>query len=163
MSDNTVELTRVEELLGDLVKSLNEQPTIDPTTEAIAKGADALFAEAKASNENIAKSLEALASVVASISERIDALSETVHTKIEKSLTDIASQPQPRAVSVVPETAPNEAVAPVVALSKDDVLSKALTELKTANGERKLQLLNGVARLDSNFAPAEVAAELNLR
>ena len=163
MSENTTELGRVEALLGDLVKSLNEQTPVDSNAEVIAKGADLLVAEAKESNERISKSIDAIPAALTQLSVKVDALAETVHTKIEKSLADIAAQPMPsRAVQSVADLAVEQPSAPV-AITKEQVISKALTELPTATGDRKLQLLSGIAKLDTNYAPAEIAAELNLR
>lgn len=159
MSDN-VDLTRVEELLGDLAKSIQAQPEVDSTVEAIAKGADALVAKTQESHDVLSKSLEALSALVGDLSSKVDALSALVTDKIEKSITELASQPQPRAVTAVPELAPNDAPAAAAVITREQVISKALTELKTAEGERKLQLLNAVAKLETNYAPSEVAAAL---
>lgn len=160
MSENTnVDLSRVENLLGDLVKSLNDQPAAPIDAELIAKGADALVAQQNEANERISKSIDAIAGALTALSAKVDELASTVHNKIEKSLADIASQPMPtRAVHSVSE--PTEAPE---ALTRDAVISKALTELPTATGDRKLQLLSGIAKLETNYAPAEIAAELNLR
>lgn len=165
MSDaNNVDISRVETLLGDLVKSLNDQPAVSTDAELIAKGADALVEQQREANDNLAKSIAALHEVVAGISSRLEALTTTVETKIEKSLSEIANQPMPaRAVQSLPEASPADPVAAPVALSREDVISKALVELKSAEGARKLQLLNAIAKLDTNYAPAEIAAELNLR
>lgn len=165
MSDNNnADLARVEELLGDLVKSLKTESVDSDAAEVIAKGADAIVAETKEANDRISKSIDAIAEALTQLSVKVDALAETVHTKIEKSLSDIASQPvAPRSVQTIAETSPNEVVTATPAMGKDDVLNKALTELRTAEGERKLQILNAIARLDTNFAPSDIAAELNLR
>lgn len=164
MSENTVDLTRVEELLGDLAKSITELPATDNSAvEAIAKGADALVAEARESNERLSKSVEAIAEALTQLSAKVDELASTVHGKIEKSLSEIAAQPLPRAVIAVPEVSPNEAAAVVPApLTKQDVVNKALVELRSAAGDRKMELLSGIARLDSNINPAQVAADLRL-
>jgi len=163
MSDTTnVDLSRVENLLSDLVKSLGEQSSVDTNAELIAKGADAIVADAKASNEAIIKSLVELRAAVDAIAGALTSLSAEVSSnkaEISKSLADIASTPvAPRSVQTVVASAP---VAPEV--NKQDIIAKAMVELQTAIGDRKLQLLNGIAKLDTNYAPAEIAAELNLR
>lgn len=165
MSENTatVDLTRVENLLGDLVKSLNEQqPVVDNNAELIAKGADALVAEAKSANEAIIKSLDALHASLNALNDRLSAIetkASAVESKVEKSIATIEAQPvAPRSVQSV--EAP---VAAVPSITKQQIIEKALVELPTAEGDRKMQLLSAIAKLDTNYAPAEIAAELNLR
>lgn len=175
MSDTTtenvtpVDMERLEALLTDINKAVTaqaEQTAEIETTDAevIAKGADAIVTATKEANEALVKSVADLNAKLDAMSERMNALVEAVTEKVEKGLEAVASQPVlSKAVKAEAEIAPADP-APVAApaLTRDDVLNKALTELKSAQGERKMALLKGIAMLDSNFAPAEVAAELNL-
>jgi len=175
MSENieqTVDLNRIETLLVDLNKSLVAQQEAaaeadvdtNDSVEAIAKGADAIVAQNKEAVESLTKGMD-------SIIERLDRLDALVakfdelDAKLTKGLQDLGDVPAaPKAVVAEPEAAPAD-VQPAEAapaLTKGMVMDKCLAELPGAIGDRKAQLMKGIARLDSNFSPASVAADLNL-
>lgn len=172
MSDNieqTVDMGRIEELLIDLNKSLDAQKEaaaeaeVDNSVEIIAKGADAIIEQNKEAVESLSKGLEAILTKLDSI-EAIAGRLTDLEAKLDKSLVEIAAVPAaPKSVTVEPEASPAD-VQPETAteLTKGLIMDRALAELTTASGDRKHQLLKGISRLDSNFSPAEVAADLNL-
>lgn len=173
MSDTTVENTpavdmeRLEALLVDISKAVTaapEAPVVeDNSAEIIAKGADAIVEQSKQANEQLVKGLEALVAKIEGMEQRFAEFTEAMTAKIEKGLTDIAAEPVlSKSVKVEAEVAPADPAPVAPVLTKQDVLSKALAELPSAQGDRKAALLKGIAMLDTNYAPAEVAAELNL-
>jgi len=173
MSDNieqTVDMGRIEELLVDLNKSLAAQQEAaaeaeaDNSVEIIAKGADAIIEQNKEAVESLSKGLDAILAKLDSL-EALAARMTDLEAKLDKGLVDMAAVPAaPKSVIAEPEVAPADVQPEAVAveLTKGMIMDKALAELTTAVGDRKHQLLKGIARLDSNFSPAEVAADLNL-
>lgn len=176
MSDNidqTVDLNRIEALLVDLNKSLATQQeaqaeaedTTADSVEIIAKGADAIVAQNKEATEALTKGMEAIMERL----DRIEALTEKMNQleeKLDKGLADIGSIPEaPKAVVAEPEPAPADVVAEAPeapAITKGMILDKCLAELQAgAIGDRKAQLMKGIAQLDSNYNPADVASALN--
>ena len=171
--DQNVDLGRLEGLLDDISKSLKAQQEAaagaepDNSVEIIAKGADAIIEQSKEQNALIEKSMASLLEKIDALDAKIESMVAAVDTKIEKGLAEIAAVPAaPKAVTTAEaEPAPAEVVvdaAPEAPITYDAVLNKALAELKTAEGDRKQALIKGIAKLDSNFAPADVAAELHL-
>lgn len=159
------DLTRVESLLEDLSKAFTaqqESTETDDTAQIIAKGADAIITQNAELVETLTKSLDTMAARLEAIESTLASL-PAIQEQITKGLSDIANAPLPsKAVTAEAEESPADAPAAEVIVTKDDVLSKALTQLKTAEGDRKVQLLRAVAHLDSNFNPASVAADFNL-
>jgi len=160
------DLTRVESLLEDLSKALTaqqESTEADDTAQIIAKGADAIINRNEQMVETLCKGLNDILDRLETLEESLTARDQVIHDQITKGLSDIANAPLPsKAVTAEAEESPADAPAAEVIVTKDDVLSKALTQLKTAEGDRKVQLLRAVAHLDSNFNPASVAADFNL-
>ena len=161
MSDNNtnVENVAVETLLEDIAKSLQAQND-NQSVEIISKGADQIVQQNKELADSIEKSVN-------SLNEKLDSLLEKVSafdTRIEKSLNDIATQPLPaKAVTSEAEVAPAEVKAVEPVITKAEVLSKALNALQdTQDHNRVAELRKGIARLESNFAPADIARDLNL-
>lgn len=173
MSENTeqtVDMSRIEELLVDLNKSLNAQQEaaaeaeVDNSVEIIAKGADAIIAQNKEAVEALTKGLDTVLEKLDSISTLIERMGE-LEAKLDKGLVDLAAVPAaPKSVVAEPEVSPADVTpeAIVADITKGAIMDKALTELRTAQGDRKHQLLKGIAMLDSNFNPADVARDLNL-
>lgn len=159
------DLTRVESLLEDLSKALTEQretADADDTAQILAKGADAIITQNAELVETLTKSLDAVVSRLDAIESTLAAL-PALQEQITKGLNDIANAPLPsKAVTAEAEEAPAEVKIETPAVTKADVLSKALDQLQTAEGDRKVQLLRAVAHLDSNFNPASVAADFNI-
>lgn len=172
MSENThdtntvVDMERLETLLTDIAKSITdnaEAPAVNAEVEVIAKGADQLLAQAKESNEALSKSFKEIEAKIDALQSSMEALATSLNEKVEKGLAQFASEPViSKAIKAEPELAPADQPVAAPAITKDDVLHKCIKALETAQGDRKAQLLTGIAKLDSHFAPAEVAAELNL-
>lgn len=163
--DAAADLTRVESLLEDLSKALTaqqESTEADDTAQIIAKGADAIISQNAELVETLTKSIDAMAARLEAIESALTAI-PAIQEQITKGLSDIANAPLPsKAVTAEAEETPAEAKVETPAVTKADVLSKALDQLQSAQGDRKVQLLRAVAHLDSNFNPASVAADFNL-
>jgi hypothetical protein len=178
MSDTNqnVDLGRLEGLLTDLSKSLEAQQEAaaeaeaDNSVEIIAKGADAIIEQNKEQNALIEKAMTSLIEKIDALDAKIQSMVADVDAKIEKGLADIAAVPAAPKAVVTAEAEPAPAEVEAVEATADApapityeaVLNKAIAELKTAQGDRKMALMKGIAKLDSNFAPADVAAELHL-
>lgn len=164
-TEAAADLTRVESLLEDLSKALTEQretAEADDTAQIIAKGADAIITQNAELVETLTKSIAALGERMEAIEATLTAI-PALQEQITKGLNDIANAPLPaKAVTAEAEESPADVKAETPAVTKADVLSKALDQLQTAEGDRKVQLLRAVAHLDSNFNPASVAADFNL-
>lgn len=174
MSDQpqTADLGRLEALLVDLNKSLQAQQkdAEDNSVEIIAKGADQILEQNKTMIDALVKSLGEVVERIDALAGKIDALEgqneklEGLNEKIEKGFSDLASQPvAAKAVTVEPELAPAERVVEAPVVSRQEVLNKAMSELKVAEGDRRFALMKGIAMLDSHYSPAEVASDLNLQ
>ena len=153
----TVDLSRLEELLVDLNKSLSEANQVEnPEIEVITKSADAIIEQNKESVVALQQGVDQVLETLTNLTERLSIL--------EKSVTDIAETPvAPKAVIAEAAIAPADVAVEETVISYNDVLTKALSELQGgAMGDRRVQLMRGISKLDSNFAPAAVAAELNL-
>lgn len=165
-TDQTTDLSRLEDLLVDLNKSLLAQQqteTEDNSVEIIAKGADQILEQNKAMIEALVKGLEDMSARLDAFGAKIESL-EGLDAKIEKGFSDLSSQPvAAKAVTTEPEIAPADRVAEAPVASRQDVLNKAMTELKVAEGDRRFALMKGIAMLDSHYSPAEVASDLNLQ
>jgi uncharacterized coiled-coil protein SlyX len=153
----TVDLSRLEELLVDLNKSLSEANQVEnPEIEVITKSADAIIEQNKESVVALQQGVDQVLETLTNLTERLSTL--------EKSVTDIAETPvAPKAVITEAAIAPADVAVEETVISYNDVLTKALSELQGGvMGDRRVQLMRGISKLDSNFAPAAVAAELNL-
>lgn len=159
----SVDINRLEGLLEDLSKALTDNTPDESSVEIIAKGADQIVSQNQALVERMEKSLELIEGRFAELLAKFDAI-EGLNEKVEKGFSELASQPlAPKAVTVEAETAPADVVEVAPQMTKADVLSKALTELQsTTDPSRVSQLRKGIAQLESNYAPADVAATLSL-
>lgn len=165
LNQEAADLTRVEALLESLSKSLTEQretAEADETAQIIAKGADAIITQNEQMVETLCKGLNDILDRLESLEEALTAI-PAIQEQITKGLNDIANAPLPfKAVTAEAEESPAEVKVEAPVVTKADVLSKALDQLKTAEGDRKVQLLRAVAHLDSNYNPASVAADFNI-
>ena len=159
----SVDVSRLEGLLEDLSKALTDNTPDETSTEIIAKGADAIVNQNKELVERMDKSLALIEERFATLLAKFDAV-EGLNERVEKGFSELASQPlAPKAVTVEAEIAPADVATPVAQVSKNDVLSKAIAEIQTTKDPSRVsQLRKGIAQLESNFSPADVAAELSL-
>jgi uncharacterized phage infection (PIP) family protein YhgE len=159
-ADERVDINRLEALLVDLNKSMN---TVDPSVEIISKGADAIVEQNRALVDAVEKSISAMSEKIDALAEKVNAL-DSLTDRVEKGFSDLAAQPMPsKAVTSEAEIAPADAQPVEAPVSKADVLSKALNAMSnTTDPSRLAQLRKGVAQLESNFNPAQVAADLSL-
>ena len=144
-------------MLDDLNKSLSEANQVEnPEIEVITKSADAIIEQNKESVVALQQGVDQVLETLTNLTERLSIL--------EKSVTDIAETPvAPKAVIAEAAVAPADVAVEETVISYNDVLTKALNELQGGvMGDRRVQLMRGISKLDSNFAPAAVAAELNL-
>ena len=185
LTGTNVEMGRLEGLLVDLNKSINTQQETglaDAGVEVIVKGADAIVSQNKEGLETLTKGLDVVLNKLGDLFSSLQGLEEKVSNLqgleekvnkgllhldglqgLEEKVNQIASTPLPtKAVTATSEEAPAEIRPVAEQITKGDVMTKCLAELKTAGGERKAQLLKGISYLDSNFNPASVAADLNL-
>lgn len=158
--EQVVDTSRIEELLSDLSKSLT---TPDASIEVISKGADAIVEQNRALVESVEKSISAMAAKIDMLAEKVNAL-DSLSDRVEKGFNDLAAQPMPsKAVTSEAEIAPADAQPVEAVVTKAEVLSKALTALSAATDPSRIaQLSKGIAQLESNFNPADIAAGLSL-
>jgi len=157
---DSVDTNRIEALLEDLNKSLQ---TADPSVEIISKGADAIVAQNKEFVEAVEKSISAMTEKLDLLVEKVaqlDALSD----RVEKGFDELASQPlAPRAVTAEAELSPADVQPAEAPVTKGEVLAKALSALSTTDDpSRVAQIRKGIAQLESNYNPADVASALSL-
>lgn len=159
-SDESVDINRLEALLVDINKSMN---AVDPSVEIISKGADAIVEQNRALVAEMQKAIDGMCKKIDALAEKMKGL-DGINERVEKGFSDLAAQPMPsKAVTSEAEIAPADAQPVEAPVSKADVLSKALTAMNnTTDPSRLAQLRKGVAQLESNFNPAQVAADLSL-
>lgn len=165
LNNEAADLTRVESLLEDLSKALTEQretADADDTAQIIAKGADAIIMQNEQMIETVCKGLNDILDRLEDLESKLEGI-PALQEQVTKGLFDIANAPLPaKAVTAEAEESPAEVKTDAPQVTKGEVLSKALEQLQSAEGDRKTQLLRAVARLDSNFSPASVAADFNI-
>lgn len=155
-----VDSNRLEALIEDLSKSLK---TDDASVEIISKGADAIVAQNKELVSSVEKSIASIVEKVDALALKLEAL-EGLNEKVEKGFNDLASQPLPaKSVQAEAEVAPMEVQETKEVITKGMVIEKAIAELGTANPSRVAELRKGIAQLESNYDPAQVAVSLNLK
>jgi peptidoglycan hydrolase CwlO-like protein len=160
VADEQVSIDRLEALLVDLNKSMT---AVDPSVEIISKGADAIVEQNRQLVDAVEKSITAMSEKIDALVEKVNAL-DALTDRVEKGFTELAAQPVPsKAITSEAELAPADTAPAVAPVSKADVLSKALNAMQnTTDPSRLAQLRKGVAQLESNFNPAQVAADLSL-
>lgn len=154
--EQLVDVDQLEALLVDLNKSMN---TVDPAVEIISKGADQIVEQNKQLVQAVEKSIDAMCKKIDELAEKFNSM----NSYVEKSFNEIASQPLSKAITSQAELAPAD-VQPVEAqITKAEAISKALKAMNnTSDPSRLAQLRKGIAQLESNFNPAQVAVELSL-
>ena len=158
---SSIELSAVEDLLEDLNKSLTSQDEERVSSiEILAKGSDAIINQNQELIEMIQKSLDSFGEKLDGLNERLDQL-ENLQEKVEKGFTELASEPVQKSIfSAEAVPSPSEVVENNE-VTKSEVLSKAITELReTSDTMRVAELRRAVSRLESNFAPSQIAKEL---
>lgn len=154
--EQLVDVDQLEALLVDLNKSMN---TVDPAVEIISKGADQIVEQNKQLVQAVEKSIDAMCKKIDELAEKFNSM----NSYVEKGFNEIASQPLSKAITSQAELAPAD-VQPVEAqITKAEAISKALKAMNnTSDPSRLAQLRKGIAQLESNFNPAQVAVELSL-
>lgn len=152
-----VDADQLEALLVDLNKSMN---TVDPAVEIISKGADQIVEQNKQLVQAVEKSIDAMCKKIDELAEKFNSIND----RVEKGFSEIASQPLPsKAITSQAELAPADAQPEKAQITKAEAINKALTALNnTSDPSRLAQLRKGIAQLESNFNPAQVAVELSL-
>lgn len=163
MSDvnDAVELSKVEELVEEMAKSLSDKNDDTATLEVLAKSADMIVDQNKTLVETLTKSIEEMAEKLTQLTERLDAVTAE-NAEVKKSLNEISEQPVVKAVvNAEVAKAPLDAQPAPVTISKSMVAQKAVSELSTSSdATRKRELAKAITRLDSGFHPAEIAKNL---
>ena len=161
MSTNEIELNAIEDLLEDLSKSLTTQNEERVSTaEILAKGSDAIINQNQELIEMIQKSLESFGEKLEAVSERLGSL-EGLQEQVEKGFTTLSSEPVQKSFNFAEAVPSPSEVVESSEISKTEVLSKALNELRdTSDTMRVAELRRAVSRLESNFAPSQIAKEL---
>lgn len=147
----------ISSLLTTIAKSQN-----DSALDVLAKSADDIVQQNKELSERTSNLAAHLEKSIAALTEKLNALQATVlaltpaksddNTPVVKSISAAVIEPSP--MDVKPQ---------VEQLTKSFVLDAALKELvSTQDSARRIELRGGIARLESNFSPAQVAAELRI-
>ena len=142
---SSIELSAVEDLLEDLNKSLTAQDEERVSSvEILAKGSDAIISQNNELIEMIQKSLDSFGDKLDGLNDRLDQL-ENIQEKVEKSFNDLASEPVQKSIFSA-EAVPSP--------------SEVVENNETADTMRVAELRRAVSRLESNFAPSQIAQEL---
>lgn len=167
-------VVEVETLLDTLAKSVDARLESDrdyneKALEAIAKGCDAIVEKSDARHEELNTRIADLADVVKSMSERFDSLFAKLNDKaeeLETAVSKIADEPVVKSVRATADVVPHPtetAVTPVApAITAQDVISKALDEIKTAPEGRRDTLVKAISQLECGIDPVSVKREFNL-
>jgi predicted nuclease with TOPRIM domain len=141
-----------KETLGLLIKSVT----------VIGEKLDQLtFGDIKEDIAEIKKSLDSLKEQEKNLQNTLDTLKER-DDELQKSLKIIEETPIKKAVLSVAETAPASEES-VETWTKEEVLTKSLHLLQgSISSERKYQLRQEIAKLDSGFLPSDIALTLGL-
>jgi len=157
----------VEAILGTLSKSLNERLDQDRTfvntaLEDMAKGCDALVER----NNSIASEVSSLTDMVKSLEANLQTALTALSAKtaeLEKALAAVSSEPVRKSIQASDVISPKHSVVEAApAVSAMDLINKALTEIKTAPENRRLELSRAVSFLECGISPAEVKRDFNL-
>ena len=164
--ENTVQQP-VEVILGTLSKSLNERLDQDRTfvntaLEDMAKGCDALVER----NNSITSEITNLNDMVKSLETNLNAALEALSAKtaeLEKAIATISSEPVRKSIQAVDVIAPKHAsVEAVATVTAQELINKALTEIKAAPEARRIELSRAVSFLECGVSPIEVKRDFNL-
>jgi len=153
------EMNKVEEILNEIKENLSVENKV--STE-IAKSADNLvtvqveqFEKLSKSVSDLSEKLDSIMSVVnslniptqeqieKSINDKAEELAKSVEEKTEalnKKVEDLENEPVVKSATVVVEDKVEEEVIETPALSRQDLINKALAELPEADINRKAQL-----------------------
>ena len=172
--DVTVELSKVEDLLIDMRKSI-----VDSTnTEALLKSADELVAKQQdqmqqmidaipqmmnGALEKIGEMCKAVESNVAILASAFESMKNMMEGKMEESYKSLQAQPLKKSFSALPESHPLDNTKQVVVRS-EDVVQKALAELKTSpDVNRRNELRKAICMLESGYTVDSVAKDFRIK
>lgn len=146
-------LADIQNLAKSAAASPAESVGGEESLVSLAKSAAAAAASAAESLEKNEAQIARIEKSLASLAEAIQALltpSSSAKPLIVKSITHVESSPL--------DTAPAPAV-----LTKSQVMDRAIAAMMATDDQSRLvELRSGIARLESNFHPATIAAELRL-
>ena len=146
----------VAALLDTIAKSQN-----DGALDILAASADSLMEQNKALSATAEDLVSRFEKSFAELSARMDALTAKVEAATVAAQAEADAAPIVKSVSHIPS--PLDAAPPAEPLSKSIVVSAAIKELASCqDATRKLQLRSAIAKLESNYAPEQVAAELHI-
>lgn len=167
---------KVEAILNDIKDSLAVENKV---SEEIAKSADAMVASQLEKFEALNKSVEALSekldgilNAVASlniptqeeIEKAVEAKAEEISKNVEasvdakteelaKKVESLENEPVVKSATVVVEEKAEEAVEAAPALTRDELINKALSEISsTQDTNRKAQLFKAISRLEAGVS-----------
>jgi len=165
------EMNKVEEILNEIKENLSVENKV--STE-IAKSADNLvtvqveqFEKLSKSVSDLSEKLDSIMSVVnslniptqeqieKSINDKAEELAKSVEEKTEalnKKVEDLENEPVVKSATVVVEDKVEEEVIETPALSRQDLINKALAELPEADINRKAQLFKAISRLEAGVS-----------
>lgn len=172
--DVTVELSKVEDLLIDMRKSI-----VDSTnTEALLKSADELVAKQQdqmqqmidaipqmmnGALEKIGEMCKAVESNVAILASAFESMKNMMEGKMEESYKSLQAQPLKKSFSALPESHPLDNTKQAVVKS-EDVMQKALAELKTSpDVNRRNELRKAICMLESGYTVDSVAKDFRIK
>ena len=152
-TDDSVE---VAALLDTIAKSQNEG-----ALDILAASADSLVEQNKALSAQAEDLVSRFEKSFAELSARMDTLTAKVEAAAVAAQAEADAAPIVKSVSHIPSPLDSAPVAEP--LSKSIVVSAAIKELASCqDATRKLQLRSAIAKLESNYAPEQVAAELHI-
>lgn len=157
----------VEVILGTLSKSLNERldqdrEFVNTALEEMAKGCDTLVERNNAITTDVTSLTDMVKSLEANLSAALEALSAKT-AELEKALNTISSEPVRKSIQAVDVIAPKHASAEAVAtVTAQELINKALTEIKAAPEARRLELSRAVSFLECGVSPIDVKRDFNL-
>lgn len=153
-TDDSVE---VAALLDTIAKSQN-----DGALDILAASADSLMEQNKALSTAAEDLVSRFEKSFAELSARMDALTAKFEAATVAAQAEADAAPIVKSVSHIPS--PLDSAPPAAEpLSKSIVVSAAIKELASCqDATRKLQLRSAIAKLESNYAPEQVAAELHI-
>ena len=172
--DVTVELSKVEDLLIDMRKSI-----VDSTnTEALLKSADELVAKQQdqmqqmidaipqmmnGALEKIGEMCKAVESNIAILASAFESMKHMMEGKMEESYKSLQAQPLKKSFSAVPESHPLDNRQQAV-VNSQDIMTKALDELKVSpDVNRRNELRKAICMLESGYSFDSVAKDFKIK